>query len=163
MIHNGQEFAEDYWIMEDDQGSSRRVKPRPLRWDFAGDRIGAQLLGVYAKLIAIRQAHAGLRSNNIYPSGWQDWQTQLDPAGYGIDADRQVAIYHRWGQAEDGALERFIVALNFSPQDQLVDLPFSADGTWHDLLNDRSVIVTQNRLPGSRVESNCGAVFFQRG
>ena len=65
MIHNGQEFAEDYWIMEDDQGSSRRVKPRPLRWDFAGDRIGSQLPSLYARLIAIRQAHAEQRSNNI--------------------------------------------------------------------------------------------------
>jgi 1,4-alpha-glucan branching enzyme len=29
MLHNGQEFAEDYWIMEDDRGTGRRVKPRP--------------------------------------------------------------------------------------------------------------------------------------
>jgi 1,4-alpha-glucan branching enzyme len=34
MIQNGQEFAEDYWLMEDDQGSGRRVKPRPLHWDY---------------------------------------------------------------------------------------------------------------------------------
>ena len=38
MIQNGQEFAEDYWLMEDDQGSSRRVKPRPLHWDIPATR-----------------------------------------------------------------------------------------------------------------------------
>jgi 1,4-alpha-glucan branching enzyme len=163
MLHNGQEFAEDYWLMEDDQGSNRRVKPRPLRWDFATDRIGAQLLGVYAKLIAIRKAHPGLRSNDIYPSGWETWQTQFNSAGYGLDAERQLVIYHRWGRTEDGTLERFIIALNFSAEEQYVDLPFSTDGTWHDLLNDLSVIVTQNRLSHHRIESYWGNLFFQQG
>jgi 1,4-alpha-glucan branching enzyme len=65
MIQNGQEFAEDYWLMEDDKGSSRRVKPRPLRWDFRSDSIGSKLFDVYQKLIGIRKKHAGLRSNHM--------------------------------------------------------------------------------------------------
>jgi hypothetical protein len=28
--------------------------------------------------------------------------------------EKQVVIYHRWGAAVDGGLERFIVVLNFS-------------------------------------------------
>ncbi|SRR6266508_3843051 len=163
MIQNGQEFAEDYWLMEDDQGSNRRVKPRPLRWDFAGDSIGVRLLGLYAKLIAVRKAHAGLRSDNIYPSGWETWQTRFNPEGYGVDVAQEVVIYHRWGNDVDGILERFIIVLNFSPQARYVDIPFSANGTWHDLLNDRSEIITQHRLANYRIESYWGSVFFQKG
>ena len=50
MIQNGQEFAEDYWIMEDDQGTGRRIRPRPLRWDFKDDGIGAPTLRLFSKL-----------------------------------------------------------------------------------------------------------------
>ena len=73
LIQNGQEFGEDHWIMEDDGGSNRRVKPRPLRWDFPGDAIGSRLVALYARLIKIRRAHPALRSDNFYPGGWEAW------------------------------------------------------------------------------------------
>jgi hypothetical protein len=38
LIQNGQEFAEDYWIMEDDHDTGRRVSSRPLRWNFRRTR-----------------------------------------------------------------------------------------------------------------------------
>src|SRR5438270_9569615 len=41
LIQNGQEFAEDHWIPEDDHNSGRRVQTRPLRWEFADDPIGS--------------------------------------------------------------------------------------------------------------------------
>jgi glycosidase len=40
LIPNGQEFAADGWIPENDQGSSRRVVGRPLHWGYLGDKIG---------------------------------------------------------------------------------------------------------------------------
>jgi 1,4-alpha-glucan branching enzyme len=161
MMQNGQEFAEDYWLMEDDQGSGRRVIPRPLHWTFAQDPIGSQLLPIYKKLIEIRKAHAGLRSNNFYPGQWADWMLKFNSAGYGIDVDKQVLIYHRWGPADNGRLERFIIVINFSDQPQRVDVPFSSNGDWRDLLNDIEVNVSDFQLGNQRIEPWWGCVYFQ--
>jgi 1,4-alpha-glucan branching enzyme len=159
MIQNGQEFAEDYWLMEDDHGSGRRVKPRQLRWGFKDDNIGKPLRDVYAKLIAIRAAHPGLRSDNIYPE-WNGGWTQLDPQGYGVDAARGLMIYHRWGNDDTGRLERFIIVLNFTGQAQTVDVPFPENGLWEDLLNGTKVNVGGFWLRGAAIESNWGHVYF---
>ncbi len=161
MLQNGQEFAEDYWLMEDDQGSGRRVIPRPLHWTFAEDSIGSNLLAIYKKLIEVRKAHGGLRSNNFYPAQWEDWQLQFNSAGYGIDVDKQVVIYHRWGQGDNGRLERFIIVLNFSDQPQTVDVPFADNGPWRDVLNDREVNVSNFELIQQTIEPYWGCVYYQ--
>src|SRR5262249_36832490 len=152
--------AEDHWLMEDDGGSNRRVKPRPLRWDFPGDSIGSKLVPLYGKLIALRKAHPALRSNNFYPTDWQSWQTRFNPEGYGVDAGKSVVLFHPWGTASDGGLEPFIVALNFSRVDQVVDVPFSADGAWADLLNGHTDVVSDFRLANYRLESNWGRIWL---
>jgi pullulanase/glycogen debranching enzyme len=103
ILQNGQEFAEDYWIMENDEGSNRRVKPRPLRWGFAEDKIGQALRDVYTRLIKIREDHPSLRSDNFYPANWELWQTQFNPEGYGIDVAKGVVIFHRFGSGAGGA------------------------------------------------------------
>ena len=162
MIQNGQEFAEDYWIMEDDQASNQRVKPRPLRWDFPGDNIGSRLVALYARLITLRKAHPAVRSSHLYPAGWETWQNQFNPEGYGVDVEKGVVIFHRWGPAADGGLERFIVALNFSRDDRFVDIPFSANGAWQDLLNDRTDTVSHFRLPNYKLESHWGRIWCQK-
>ena len=56
--------------MENDEGSGRRVQPRPLRWKYPNDSFGSNLLRLYKKMIQIRLNYSGLRSNNFYP----DWQ-----------------------------------------------------------------------------------------
>jgi hypothetical protein len=73
-----------------------------------------------------------------------------------------VVIYHRWGPAADGRLERFIVVLNFSPYDRWVDVPFSTNGDWQDLLTGNPVRVDNYRLTNFRVNSNWGCVFWQK-
>ena len=162
LIQNGQEFAEDHWIPEDDQNTSRRVKTRPLRWEFLDDWIGTTLFGLYQKLIAIRNSHPSLRSDDFYPGDWEEWKTQFDPQGYGVDVQRQVVIYHRWG-TDDGRLERFLIVLNFSSNAQRVDVPFPANGVWTDLLNESvSPTVTDYWLRNWEVQSNWGNVFYKR-
>lgn len=162
MLQNGQELGEDHWIPEDDQGSGRRVKARPLRWGYADDPIGRRLVALYRHLIGLRLRYAALRSDNFYPGRWETWQTRMNPQGYGLDTERQLAIYHRWGEGEDGRLQRFIIALNFSPWDQQVDLPFPADGAWTDLLPGGATAQVQGFwLRGWTVPSSWGCVFFQ--
>ncbi len=163
MIQNGQEFAEDHWIPEDDHNSGRRVKPRPLRWGYLDDQIGSSMKDLYARLVSIRKSYPGLRSDNFYPAAWEEWQTQFNLQGYGIDVQKQVLIYHRWGNDEHQNLQRFIIVVNFSSADQVVDIPFSADGLWIDLLNDGvSVSPSQSWVRNWKVNSNWGNVFFLR-
>ena len=57
---------------------------------------------------------------------------------------------------------RFIVVLNFSDFTQYVDLPFSTNGVWTDLLNGNAVNVNNFRLWNFGVNSNWGCIFFQR-
>lgn len=163
MLQAGQEMAEDYRIIEDDQGTGRRVRARPLHWPLVEDPIGRALGRVYARLIAIRKQFPGMRSTNFYPSPWDDWQRQLNPAGFGLDCDRGIAIYHRWGTAA-GALQRFYIVLNFSAQPRQVRLPLPANGPWQDLLanldGSTSLSATDFHLD-LQVPSHWGHIFFR--
>jgi len=60
--------------------------------------------------------------------------TGFNAQGYDVDESKDIVIYHRWGTAEDRQLERFIIVLNFSPYDHHVNVPFSTNGVWQDLL-----------------------------
>ncbi len=179
LIPNGQEFAEAYWIPEDDQNTGRRVLARPLHWKatkywiqrFAenaaapldGDSFAKPLLALHAKLGAIRQAHPALRSPNFHPPAWEDWMTRRDDQGYGLDTDQQVAVFHRWGDNATGTLERFIVVINFSAQNQTLDIPFSCDGPWQDLLNATTVNPSGCWLRGETVPSYWGRIYCRTG
>jgi len=164
MLQNGQEFGEEYRLPEDDHGTGRRVVPRPLRWKFADDPVGRVLVRLYGLLARARRDHPGLRSTNIFPTGWEDWQTRFNPEGLGIDESKQVLVFQRWGNADNGELERFVVVLNFSDQTQHVSVPFPVDGTWTDLLSglDGS---WRPQISGKRLEldvgSNWGHLFFR--
>lgn len=165
MLHNGQEWGQFEDIWEDDSQApyaDRRVQPRPLRWNEATDGTGVTLRGLYSLLFEIRREHPGLRSPNFYPDSYDLRWTALSPDGYGIDESRQIAIYHRWGNAADGSLERFIVALNFTDSTQIADIPFSTNGDWIDLINNkRKYTITNWRLPNFPIPSNWGCVFWQ--
>jgi pullulanase len=157
MIANGQEFGEDHFLPEDDHGTGRRVIARPLRWKLADDPVGTALRHLYGTLARMRRDHAGLRSAQIYPAVWEDWQTQFNPVGVGVDVARQAVIYHRWAELESRAVENFVVALNFSDVDQWLSVPFPLDGTWTDLLNEQTIEVAGNRRE-LLVASNWGRV-----
>jgi 1,4-alpha-glucan branching enzyme len=162
MVHAGDEFGEDHWIPEDDGGTGRRVRPRPLRWQLSTDAVGAAVLRLYARLGAIRQQYPGLRSVNFYPSSWDG--STFNAAGFGVDTARQVMLFHRWGTSASGALQRFYVVLNFSNQPQAVTVPFPENGEWTDLLanfdGSWSPTVTNYQLD-LQVEPNWGHIFFR--
>jgi 1,4-alpha-glucan branching enzyme len=166
LMHNGQEWGqlEDLW--EDDSNAPpqfKRVQSRPLRWSESDDAIGQILQDRYRFLFDLRNRHNGLRSPNFYPDDY-DWSWRsFSPEGYGIDEARQVVIYHRWGQAADGTLERFMVVLNFSDVTQFVDVPLSTNGEWVDVLNANVTVTTQDhKLHNHPVPSNWGCLFWQK-
>jgi glycosidase len=157
LIHNGQEFGEDYFMSEYFMpgSGSDRVIPRPLRWAAeAGDGIGQSLYRLYQKLIGLRAAHPSLRCPNYFPATNQD--------GYGVFPDIGVVVYHRYGPADDGSVERFIIVLNYSDTDRFVDVPFPTNGVWQELLNGRSLTVQNFLLANTLINSNWGKIYFSK-
>ncbi len=150
MVYNGQEFGEDYWLPQE---GAVRVSPRPLRWQEHGvDFIGQRLSWLYGRLAAIRRDHPALRSPYMFPAA-------PHPDGYGV-INEEIVIFHRYGQTA-GGLARYIIALNFGDGDQWVDIPFSANGVWQELLGETAVTVTNFRLHNHHVPSNWGRIFYQ--
>ncbi len=162
LSYNGAEFGECYWLPESDNGTGRRVAPRPLRWKFTTDKIGISLLSLYKQLNEIRNQYAGLRSVNFYPQQWDEWQKEFNPQGYGVDEARQIVIYHRWGNDENGVLQKFIIVLNFSDQPQEISVPLPENGVWTDLLSDNNwKPEVSNWNLCFKIESNWGHIFFR--
>ncbi|MDX2505901.1 MAG: DUF3459 domain-containing protein [Gammaproteobacteria bacterium] len=159
LIHNGQEYGEDYWLPASGAG---RVEPRPLHWEFLDETPGQQLLALHQKLIQMRKAHPALRSHNFYPRHYDERMTGFNDQGYGVDESRDIVIYHRWGTTEEGQLERFIIVLNFSDYDQHVNVPFSSNGVWQDLLNAGEYFVDNYHLANQLINSNWGKVFYRK-
>lgn len=164
MLHNGQEFGEDYFFPEPGEpepANNNRVKSRPLHWnEFSNDTIGKQLLSIYQKLIAIRKTHSALRSPNFYPDSYAENFTHFNPEGYGLDVDKQTVIFHRWEQIGN-KVEGFIIVINFSTSEQFVDIPFPTNGRWQDLLNGNQDSVQNFRLTNQQIHSNWGRIYFQ--
>lgn len=157
MIHNGQEYGEDYWIPED---GPERIKERPLRWEYLNkDERGQNLFSFYQKLIRMRKDHPSLSTLYFHPADEKDWSDRFIN-GYGFDREKETVIYHRWGNGTDGRLERFMVVLNFSGNDQFVDVPFPVNGEWKDLLNDEVREIEDYWSWNEKINSNWGRIFY---
>ena len=135
MVQNGQEFGEDHWIPEYDEGTGRRVVPGKSAWKKENDPIGINLKNLYQRMAAIRHQYTVLRTGDFYPDYWEEWQTQFNPEGLGVDTHRQLCIYRRSGLNENGKREYFIIVLNFSSQSQYITVSFPENGGWIDLLS----------------------------
>jgi pullulanase len=145
LIHNGQEFGDQYWFPEDGGG---RVMPRPVQWQIADDDPGRRLRRLYTQLIAIRLQHPALRTLNFYPDPYDERLADFDDDGFGVSEQRGLAVFHRWGPDGEGRIEKFIIVLNFSAYDQQLDVPFSDNGTWHELLEGWDATIATWRLVG---------------
>jgi 1,4-alpha-glucan branching enzyme len=160
MIHNGQEFGDEYFMP--DTGDDR-VRARPLNWDRTKDEAGKALTSLYKRLIKIRQDYPGLKSPFFHPADYNDSFTCFDQDGFGVDVERQIAIYHRWGKSKDGENQRFIIVLNFSPIKHYVDVPFPFNGTWRDLLSEQTFEVIDYWRKWEGIDSNYGRIFYAQG
>lgn len=159
LLHNGQEFGEDYELPATPR---QRVAPRPLHWELADDEIGERLRMLCRQLIRLRHECPALRSPNFFPRAYEDNATHFNEQGYGIDEDKGVVIFHRWGLAADGAQERFIIVLNFSRYEQQVTIPFSTNGLWEERLSGAKIYVRDYRVENHRVYAHWGCVFHRK-
>jgi hypothetical protein len=169
LIHNGQEFAELYPMPESDNNAPadsvdpavKRVVARPLRWERINDGPGQSMSRLYTQLFALRSGHPGLTSPNFHPRFWDESFTQPDSNGFGINEAQQTVVFHRWGNADDGRLEKFLIVLNFSTFPQTVSLSFPEDFGWTDLLSGWQPPVRNNWLT-FEVGPNWGHVFYKK-
>lgn len=159
MIHNGQEFGDDYWLPGEGSG---RVVPRPLHWQQygpdSGDFVGGRLFSLYQRLIAMRKEHPALRS--VDSSNFAPWPGNFD--GYGAFPETDIVVYQRRGRTTDGRDESFVIIVSWSDFDHWITIPFPTNGRWDDLLNGGSVIVNNQQLLSQRISSNWGRVYCQR-
>ena len=160
LIHNGQEFGEDYYLPADGE---ERVVSRPLHWNLLTAPTGRWLLSLHKQLIRLRRDCPSLRSADYYPRFYDEQQRHFNPEGYGVDVERDLMIYHRWGTAGDGQLERWIIVLNFSPSAQHVDVPFSANGIWENRLHGGTVEVHDFWQRNTTIDSHWGKLFYKKG
>lgn len=158
LIYNGQEFGLDNDMPE---SGNRRVIPRPIDWSLRGINPGPTIFDLYKKMINIRKNHPGLRSLDFYPPEWKDDEKELNPQGFGIDHNRNIVVYHRWGNDELGRLERFYVALNFSQQTQHISFEVPNVGPWEDLISGTTLNAVNNRLQVN-IASNWGAIYYKK-
>jgi len=76
-----------------------------------------------------------------------------------MDVDRDLLIDHRWGDADDGRLERFLVVITFSADNQFVEVPSPASGDRDDILNGGTARVDDYGLRNERIDSHRGKIF----
>lgn len=134
LVPNGQEFGEDHFVPEQDHNTGRRVISRPLRWKLTTDPVGRALTALHRRLAHLRRDHPALRSPLMWPDRTDPNTDRFNPAGAGVDLARQLAVYHRWAQLDDGRIENVVVMLNFSDVAQTAEVPFSRTGRWTDVL-----------------------------
>jgi 1,4-alpha-glucan branching enzyme len=153
MIHNGQEFGENYILPK--EGIQRVLNFRFLRWENTEDKPGYNLLHLYQHLITLRKKYPSLRSRGPNSFWYYD---HYNPQTGSIDDFRPPnGIYFYKRQTNK---EIVIVALNFTNQDIVVPHPFPAVGTWQDLLHGSTVTNTpQNPCPETVIPSNYGRIY----
>jgi glycosidase len=165
LLYQTEDGAQDEWMPEDDRDSPvKRVSPRPKRWNLTQDGLGWWSGELLRRLAAMRKEHPVLRAPNMYPGSWPSDRRSPYENGYGIDADRQIVVFHRWGHDAAGTFHRYVIALNFGPTSQPISVPLPDGGTWSDLINGGAVTPDDGYLlRGYPVESHWGHVFHKAG
>jgi 1,4-alpha-glucan branching enzyme len=143
LLHNGQEWGQVESFPEPGADTNnQRVQSRPIDWNLRNDAIGKALIEKYRFLIDLRKKHPALRGADFFPADWQS--ASLNSDGIGVDEFRQLIVYRR--------TDAYIVALNFSGNDQTLSLAVPKNGTWKDLLSPDQFQITTRAditLPGN--------------
>jgi len=118
MLYQGQEWGES---------ASMNRHGNPLHWELLDGDYGRGLHDFFKRLIALRHAEPALRSEHM--------------AILAESEEKRCVVYHRW----DGADRRVVVAANFSPHDQPLNVPFPASGPWYEYLTGQEHKVKQRK------------------
>jgi maltooligosyltrehalose trehalohydrolase len=117
LLWQGQELGENYFIPQN--GWGRVMLLRPVRWDYFYDPIGRAMIGLFRKLLALRQSQSQFRRGEHYFYNHFDHYQS-----------KQVLLFHR----KEG-LHFSLVALNFSDDTQWVPFTFKQAGDYQEMLH----------------------------
>jgi maltooligosyltrehalose trehalohydrolase len=117
MLWQGQELGENYFIPY--AGWGRVMLLRPVRWDYFYDAIGRAMIGLFRKLLALRNSGTHFRRGEHYfYNHYDNYQS------------KGVLVFHRRD------LDHFsLVALNFGDQSQWVPFTFNQTGLYREALH----------------------------
>ena len=103
-----------------------------------------------------------LRGDGFAPHWWEEWQSEFDTDGLGIDCGRQLLVYRRYLDDESGHRTWALIALNFSSAGHWLELQFPEDGTWTNLLADPEwTIEVSDRQYRLEIPSHWGLILHQ--
>lgn len=109
MLYHGQEFGAN---------AAKTVDVCKLPWERLESEAGQSLYRQYASLAYLRHTVSALQNNNFEPLL--------------VDNDCKLLVYHRWN--DEGSV--VVVAVNFGPSAQTIQLDFPRAGRWHEWLHD---------------------------
>ena len=151
MLWQGQEFAENYSVPSG--GYVRILAKRPMHWEFFYDQAGRGLIRLYRTMGRLRREHRSLRSRN-------SWYYHLESRPHD-----GLIVYRRDDDGADAQRrEMALVFLNFSDQEQAVELAFPAAGLWKEEIDqqDQLNVTAPNQIITVKVPSNYGRVFVKK-
>ena len=132
MFYMGAEFGTD---------TPRTIDRNPLPWENLDDPTLAELSQTYKELIWLRNNYPALRSNNIN-------------VVYKSNAQKAI-IYQR---TLDGAAA-VVIAVNFSPAVQTLDIEFPWAGTWYEYTEDDTLSIETNWFGGYALPASSARIF----
>jgi 1,4-alpha-glucan branching enzyme len=147
MLWEGQEFAANNILP---LGGALRINfRRNVHWEFFYDDFGAPLIRLYRRLGALRHLVPALRGRH----------SRYDEAASRPD-DSIVAYWREAPETDQHAL----VILNFSDQEQTVNVRFPAAGTYREMIDDGvpTILVSDDTPVAIAVPSNYGRVFVNK-
>ncbi len=117
MLYHGQEWGEP---------TECTLRPNPIHWENLEKESARKLRDRYRQMARLRREHPALRSENF----------SIDA----IHPDLKSVAYRRWSDdADQGQGDHVVVAVNFSPIPQTMEVPFRHAGTWRDVLSGEAV------------------------
>ena len=133
MIFQGQEFGlQTGW--DDDNGNGdyeEKLQYRPINWSYLGTESAQSHLEHYSKLIYLRKKNPALYKGTFYDL----WR--YDP--------ERVIVYGYKDVSGGNNNDQVVVIANFSNFTRTVyDVPFLSAGTWYNIIDDNSTLVTND-------------------
>lgn len=145
LLWQGQEILENYDVP--DSGPARIGTLRPVRWEYFYSQEGKNTIGLFRKLIALRNAKSVFREGTyFFINNWDSHQS------------RGLLLFER--QLED---QFALVALNFSNVDQTLDYTFAQGGDYFEQLHNEDNLtgITAGQTRTLTIPSNYGRVWLK--
>jgi len=133
MLYHGQEFGMD---------TPKTIDSNPLQWEKLHDPAIQDLWKTYQRLILLRHNEEALVQNKL--------EMLL------ADDERKLIVFRRWTELGN----QIVVALNFAPLAQAVEIDFPRGGRWHEWMSDGEQDFGQQTLQTMGIAASAAKVWI---